>query len=169
MSNPLTCGFVTEGKPDYFTIGVHYGGVFHDEKYLGGQVKFIDLCNVRRFKLNEISSIMVGLGCGLQYVCEFFYALPENSPKCMGSDVGHPLRPLVDDAHFEGFIALLPGALKEVHIYCVELTRTKALANASRDQQKVFDEFYKVSRNRLLSKRLGSRISLGQSQSLDKC
>ncbi|XP_047974447.1 uncharacterized protein LOC125216725 [Salvia hispanica] len=93
--------------------------MFHKEEYLGGEVRFIDSCNVKRFKLNELSLIMVALGCGSKYVCEFYYALPENSFKCEGWQVRHPLRPLVDEVHFEGFISLLPSVLRDVHV-CVK-------------------------------------------------
>ncbi|KAL1569636.1 hypothetical protein AAHA92_01095 [Salvia divinorum] len=143
--NIFECEREYENRPGIFTVVMHHGGIFHEDCYIGGRVDFVDQYTTKKFKLIELSAILVALEYNLSYICEFYYAEPERSQYCVGNAIGHPLRPLVDGDHMEHFLSLLEGKFKLIHVYETEVTKAEALLKSKKDQNQFFEQFYKVS------------------------
>ncbi|KAL1811706.1 hypothetical protein ACET3Z_021771 [Daucus carota] len=64
---------------DLFTLKLFYGGVFEENNkgYVGGEVRYVDFCNVHKMSILEISSMLTE--CGHLGWHTFYYKLPKTS------------------------------------------------------------------------------------------
>ncbi|KAL1564046.1 hypothetical protein AAHA92_06451 [Salvia divinorum] len=127
-----------------FTIALHHGGIFHDKKYIGGEVSYIDECTTKKFTLEDLTSIMLALQYHISYICEFYYIDPETNGYCDSREVGEPLMPLADCFDLAHFLSLVGDRHKLIYIYEKEVMKAEAMLKTKTAQEKCYEQFYKV-------------------------
>ncbi|KAL4555983.1 hypothetical protein LXL04_038617 [Taraxacum kok-saghyz] len=95
---------IYESNPTMFSIEIHHGGKFTKIpgiKYVGGQIRYVDLLDIEDFFVKELDSIMQKLGYTSPPVIYYHFQIP----RC-GLEFGlRPLRNCDDicNAPFPGY------------------------------------------------------------------
>ena len=105
---PLFC--YSADKPDKFTLKIHFDGKFerNPTAYVGGSIKYVDMCDVDEMSYLEIGNMYTECG-GTGYVSEVNYKLPD-------ADFDSGLFPLSSDENVLQMCNSLP-ANRVMYVY----------------------------------------------------
>ena len=99
-------------KPDKFTLKFHFDGNLdvHRKTYVGGSIKYVDMCDVDEMSYLEIGNMYTECG-GTGYVSEVWYKLPN-------AEFESGMCPLSSDAHvLELCNSLPPNRVMYVYVH----------------------------------------------------
>ena len=136
--------------PQMFSVALHHGGVIRKDSYVGGKLTYFDRCIVGKFELLELSSMLLKLGYGRDYICEFYYCDPEYNFECNGSTVGRRVLPIIDEYRMDEFLQFALTKERLMHVYVVETTKAQATMKLKEDAKKFEDSLYKVKSNNVV-------------------
>ena len=113
--------------------------MFRAGEYIAGLLNYIDYVSILQFNLFELASMMVRVGYPRHAICESYYCHPHFNDGCVGTQIGHPTDPLMDEDDVSRFMKVASTSKSRlVHVYVLEITPAHARARQQEDQIEFF-------------------------------